>query len=168
MSQHKFLKNYELKIEKMNNINQSSELTGQDSAKKTEKHFLFSSERHKNDNLTIKDKDVFAKVAEKENISLEFKKEKAEGEGTPENPENFENLNENIGEPLFDDYMNDMLENREFSLKDAVEYSDLQDASKILSNNEKYNIHFNENINENSFDINSNATKYIFHGFKDS
>ena len=81
-------------------------------------------------------------------------------------------MNENIGEigePLFDDYMNDMLRNREFSLNDAVEYSELQDASKILSNNEKYNIQYNENNenNENSFNANSNGTKYIFHGFKD-
>ena len=78
-------------------------------------------------------------------------------------------MNENIGEigePLFDDYMNDMLRNREFSLNDAVEYSELQDASKILSNNEKYNIQYNEN-NENSFNANSNGTKYIFRGFTD-
>ena len=160
MSQKKFLKNYELKIEKMNNNNnnQSSELTGQDSAKKSETHFLFSSESHKNDNLTQKEKDVFA-----ENKSLEVKDKKAEDEGVPEN------LNANIEEPLFDDYMNDMLQNREFSLNDAVEYSELQDASKILSNNEKYNkYNVNNENNEYSFDINSNATKYIFHGFKDN
>ena len=173
MSEQKFLNNYESKIEKMSNINQSSELTGQDSAKKSEQQVLFSSESQKKEyNLTQKEKDIFTKVVEKGNKSFEIKEEEAEDAGVPGNVENLEILNENIGEigePLFDDYMNDMLQNREFSLNDAVEYSELQDASKILSNNEKYNIQYNENNenNENSFNANSNGTKYIFHGFKD-
>ena len=173
MSEQKFLNNYESKIEKMSNINQSSELTGQDSAKKSEHQVFFSSESQKKEyNLTQKEKDVFTKVVEKGNKSFEIKEEEAEGAGVPGNVENLEILNENIGEigePLFDDYMNDMLQNREFSLNDAVEYSELQDASKILSNNEKYNIQYNENNenNENSFNANSNGTKYIFRGFKD-
>ena len=47
MSEQKFLNNYESKIEKMSNINQNSELTGQDSAKKSEQQVLFSSESQK-------------------------------------------------------------------------------------------------------------------------
>ena len=168
MSEKKFLKNYELKIEKMSNINQSSELTGQDSAKKSEKQFLFSSESQKNEyNLNKKDnykKAVSVKVEENKNMPLEKKKEKIENANIPEN---HENLAENIGDPLFDDYMYDMLQNREFSLSDMVDDSEIQDASKILSNKEKYNIPFNENF----FDTNTNkfkSTKYIFAGFKDS
>ena len=120
MSEKQFLNNYEKNIEKMININQSSELTGQDSAKKSENE-------------------------EKKNI-----------------PENSEILAESIGEPLFDEYMNDMLQNRDIFLNDVVDESALQEASKILSNKEQYN----SQLDGNSFDSNSNTTKFIFHGLK--
>ena len=70
-------------------------------------------------------------------------------------------------EPLFDDYMINMLQNREFSLNDMVEDSEIQGSSRILRNNEKYNTQYDDNF----FDTNSNrfkSTKYIFAGVKDS
>ena len=169
MSEKRFLNNYEKKIEKFNNINQSSELTGNDSVKKSEKQFLNYSESQKNaSNLNQKDDtklNIFLKEAENEKEIEKGKKpsEPQEDEENANNPENNENLGENMENPLIDEYMNNMLQNRDFSLNDIVDESALQDASKVLSNKEKYNIQHDEN----PFESNSNGTKYIFVGFKE-
>ena len=138
------------KIEKMNNINQSLELTGQESSKKNEKQFLFSLENQKNE-TKLNQKDFNKKA-------VSFKVEENKVSEIVNIPENCPNLFENIGESSI--LGNSRNENND--LNDPIDESDIQNISNILRNNEKYNIL----IDENSNDANLNSTRYIFVGLK--
>ena len=150
MKGKKFLKINLKKIEKMNNINQSLELTGQESSKKNEKQFLFSLENQKNE-TKLNQKDFNKKA-------VSFKVEENKVAEIVNIPENCPNLFENIGESsILGNFRN---ENND--LNDPIDESDIQNISNILRNNEKYNIL----IDENSNDANLNSTRYIFVGLK--
>ena len=137
------------------NINHIAELTGQDSSKKSEKQFLFSSEAQGVGS------DLNQKLDNKRAVIIRLEEsEKAKNVMVPENRENFAG---NIREPLLlDDLLN---ENIAFPIndEDAIKESDLHPIINILGNNENYN----STSKENPYDENSKFVKYILIEIKD-
>ena len=146
-----------INIQENINISQNSELTEQDSAKKSEKEFIFPSESQKfESNLNDKQdnkKNVFKRSGEDD---------KAKVINISKSEEQLEYLVDNKQEASFLDELTN--KNIDYSISDeeAIGESDEKEASNISSNRRNLNIPYTEAPYQ------ENSTNYIVIGIKDT